>query len=172
MSVVATNAKEPEDRSWFRILLMRLLAETGITQYFLATRAHLAKTTLNKLVNGRRSPTEAQALQTGAGIVCSDAELELMQTLLDARRNKKAGPALTTMMSSTKTSSADLARATRIGERIIKAFVGGELAPTEAEILRLFVAAAVRDARVELINTLLEAARYHTIVRNVGDSAV
>jgi plasmid maintenance system antidote protein VapI len=142
---------------------MRILAERSITQYWFATRAHLAKTTLNKLVNGRRSPTEWQALQTGAGLVCTDAELRCMQTLLDARWNKTAGPALISLMSMTGTTVADLAHATSIGERIVTAFVAGALAPTEAEILRLFVAAVVRDSRLKLINTLLEAARYHTI---------
>jgi plasmid maintenance system antidote protein VapI len=171
MSINATHPSGAFDRGWFRVLLMRILAEGNMTQYWLATRAHLAKTTLNKLVNGRRSPTEAQALQTGAGVVCTDAELGCMRDLLDARRNETAGPALAALMASTTTTVVDLARATGIGERIVAAFVAGTLNPTEAEVLRLFVAAVVRDARLALINRLLEAARYHTIRGLAGDGA-
>jgi hypothetical protein len=41
MATEAVAAREPGDRRWFRILLMQLLAERALTQYRLATRAHL-----------------------------------------------------------------------------------------------------------------------------------
>lgn len=172
MSINTTHSGGPGDRRWFRLLLIRILAEQGVSQYRIATRASLEKTTLNRLVNGRRYPTEAQALKTGIGVVCSDDELKGLQTLLDARWNNEAGPALTALIAWSGMTIADLTKATSIGEHIIAAFLAGTLVPTEAESLRLFIASVVRDARLMLINTLLEAARYHTIGGPVVDSTV
>jgi transcriptional regulator with XRE-family HTH domain len=68
----------------FGEVLATVLAKRGLSQYRLSLRANLGAETVNRVVRGRRPPTEAQVLRMGVALLMTTEQLSLMSSLLEA----------------------------------------------------------------------------------------
>lgn len=140
----------------FRQLLMRILAQMDRTQPWLSKRSGVTVPAINKILNGRRWPSELQALRIAGGIYCSEDELTVLLMLDEI---DTAMSHLLKEVAKRKISAERISEETRIGIATVRRFLANELRASEEERVRIFLAITIRDTcRRAKVNELLEAA--------------
>lgn len=113
-----------------------------------------------------RGATEAQLLQVACGVWCNDRELAPLQGLLkDERKRAGLGRRLRQLFELHQTTPEQIALETCIAIGTLKSLLDNTLIPDKNdELMRIFVAAVVRDQRRAKINALLELAGYYQLL--------
>ena len=134
---------------------MQLLASLDHLQRWLAVRGNIPIPATNKIVNNRRVATEAQVLRIAAAFVCTDEEVAEMRLLDEV---ETATVSLSRIIARRDVALERIAAETLIALTSIQGFIGNTLAPSEEELLRIFLAVVVRNERRCKVNKIIAAA--------------
>lgn len=147
--------------------LGRALAEAGVSQYWLARRARESAVTVCRIVNENRHPTEAQLLRLCCGLLCAGTVYAAYLDVVYA--GPDAGRVIARLAAAQGLRAIDVARRSHVGRMTVECFLRGDAALSPAKIMRIFASVAFDEARLVVVNHLLELAGYYVIGESDDD---